>query len=127
MSTRATRPTADTPDARDVQARTEALLRRTEQVDLRCLGWAATLDLPGWRVADILDDNPSLRPLVPTPVAGIYPVAKARAVPESGLFDDAFPDGGPVLEDEMLTVVFLPDPYGDDAMRGAHWWTRREP
>ena len=78
-------------------------------------------------VADILEDNPSLRPLVPTLVAEIYPVAKARAVLESGLFDDTFPDGCPFLEDEILTIGFLPDPYGDDAIRGANWWKRREP
>lgn len=103
------------------------LLRWTEQVDLRCHGWAATLDIQRLRVADILEDNPSLRPLVATLVAEIYPLAKARAVLESGLFDDTFPDGCPFLEDEILTIGFLPDPYGDDAIRGANWWKRREP
>ena len=101
------------------------LLRWSEQVDLRCHGWAATLDIQRMHVARLLRDNPSLRPALPTLVAGIYSAAKARAVLESALFDDSFSDSCPFSEEEILLEGFFPDPYGDDAIRGAGWWKRQ--
>lgn len=114
---------------REVRARLEViltgLLRWAEQVDLRGHSWAATIDIQRHRVERLLADNPSLRPAVPVLVAAAYPAAKARAVLESALFDDSFSESCPFTDDEVLRDGFFPDPYGDDAVRGAGWWRRR--
>lgn len=116
-------------ERRDVRARLgillTGLLRWSEQVDLRCHGWAATLDGQRRAIARILRDSPSLRREIPDLVARIYPVAKARAVLESGLFDDSFAESCPFSEDEILTPGSYPDSHGDDAIRGPGWWSRR--
>lgn len=100
------------------------LLRWAEQVDLRGHSWAATIDIQRFQVDDILRENPSLRGSVQDLIAATYPEAKARAVLESALFSESFSESCPFTEDEVLTVGFLPDPYGDDAVRGPGWWKR---
>ena len=101
------------------------LLRWAEQVDLRGHSWAATIDIQRLRVGGLLRESPSLRGSVADLIAAAYPEAKARAVLESALFEDSFSESCPFTESEVLTVGFLPDPYGDDAVRGAGWWRRR--
>lgn len=112
-------------ERRDLRARLgvilTGLLRWAEQVDLRCHGWAGTLDGQRQRIDRILRDNPSLCREIPELIARIYPVAKARAVLESMLFDESFPDACPFSEGEILTAGFFPDPHGDDAVRGEDW------
>lgn len=100
------------------------LLRWAEQVDLRGHSWAATIDIQRFQVDDILRENPSLRRSVADLIAAAYPEAKARAVLESALFEESFSESCPFTDDEVLTVGFLPDPYGDDAIRGPGWWKR---
>ncbi len=113
----------------ELQARLDViltgLLRWGQQVDLRGHSWAATIDIQRHRVERLLAHSPSLRPAVPVLVAAAYPAAKARAVLESALFDDSFPESCPFTEDEILREGFFPDPYGDDAIRGEGWWKRR--
>lgn len=116
-------------ERREIRARLgvilTGLLRWSEQVDLRCHGWAATIDGQRHRVGRLLRDSPSLRLALPTIVAEVYPAAKARAVLESALFDESFSDSCPFSEDEILTDGFFPDPYGDDSIRGLGWWKRQ--
>lgn len=101
------------------------LLRWAEQVDLRGHSWAATIDIQRDLVDRLLKESPSLRLSVPHLIAAVYPEAKARAVLESALFDDSFSESCPFTDDEVLSMGFLPDPYGDDAIRGEGWWRRR--
>lgn len=116
-------------ERREVRARLgvilTGLLRWAEQVDLWCHGWAATLDIQRLYVERMLRDNRSLRPALPILVAEVYPAAKARAVLESGLFDDSFSGSCPFSEGEILMDGYFPDPDGDDAIRGAGWWKRQ--
>ncbi|AWN52432.1 DUF29 domain-containing protein [Methylobacterium sp. 17Sr1-1] len=100
------------------------LLPWAAEVDLRCDAWAITIDRQRRLVASRLDDSPSLRPELPWLVAEVYPEAKARAVLESALFDDSFSESCSFTDEEILTPGFLPDPHGDDAIRGAGWWRR---
>ena len=103
------------------------LLRWAAQVDLRCLrcdGWAITVDRQRRLVASLLDDSPNLRPELPWLAAEVYPEAKARAVLESALFDDSVFASCPFTDEEILMHGFLPDPHGDDAIRGPGWWRR---
>lgn len=116
-------------ERREIRARLgvvlTGLLRWAEQVDLRCHGWAATLGIQRLHIDGLLRDNPSLRPTLPILIAEAYPAAKARAVLESGLFDDTFSESCPFSEEEVLKDDFLPDPYGDDPIRGQGWWKRQ--
>lgn len=100
------------------------LLRWGAEVDLRSEGWAITIDRQRRLVAARLADSPSLRPELPWMVAEVYPEAKARAVLESALFDDSFSESCPFTDEEILMPGFLPDPHGDDAVRGPDWWRR---
>lgn len=101
------------------------LLRWAEQVDLRGHSWAATIDIQRHVIDRLLKESPSLRAALPGLIADVYPEAKARAVLESALFDDSFSESCPFTEEEVLTRGLFPDPYGDDAIRGADWWKRR--
>lgn len=101
------------------------LLRWAEQVDLRCHGWAATLAIQRLHVDRLLKDNPSLSFDVPDLIAKAYPAAKERAVLESALFDESFSAACPFSEAEIRRQDFLPDPYGDDVVRGDDGWKRR--
>lgn len=111
---------------RELQARLgvilTGMLRWAREVDLRSHGWAVTLDHQRGAVARILAGNPSLRADLPLLIARAYPLAKRRAVLESPLFEDSFPESCPFAEDEVLTRGYYPDPYGDDAVRGEGWW-----
>ncbi|MEH3144869.1 MAG: DUF29 domain-containing protein [Methylobacterium frigidaeris] len=100
------------------------LLRWAGQVDLRCHGWAVTIGTQRRRVLRLLRDSPSLRSELPGLIATVYPEAKARAVLESALFDDSFSESCPFSDAETLDEAWLPDPHGDDLVRGAGWWTR---
>ncbi|RVU21864.1 DUF29 domain-containing protein [Methylobacterium oryzihabitans] len=100
------------------------LLRWAVQVDLRCHGWAVTIGTQRRRVLRLLRDSPSLRSALPDLIATVYPEAKARAVLESALFDDSFSESCPFSEAEIFDESWLPDPHGDDLVRGAGWWQR---
>ncbi|MFY9289656.1 MAG: DUF29 domain-containing protein [Methylorubrum rhodinum] len=114
---------------RELQARLgvilTGLLRWAEQVDLRGHSWAATIDIQRHVVDRLLKESPSLRAALPSLIAAAYPEAKARAVLESALFDESFSESCPFTEEEVLARSVFPDPYGDDAIRGADWWKRR--
>ena len=67
---------------------------------------------------------PCLRSELPGLIATLYSSAKAHAVLESALFDDSFSESCPFSEAEILDETWLPDPHGDDRVRGAGWWKR---
>ncbi len=55
----------------------------------------------------------------------LYPAARRAASIESGPFEDSFPAGLPFRPTEVLDEDFLPDPYGDELVRGPGWWRHR--
>lgn len=95
-----------------------ALLRWAYQVDVRSVALSSTIMAQRHAIERILDDSVSLRPIARELVIDIYPEAKQAAVIESGLFTESFPEGLPFLPDEVFDASFLPDPFGDDAIRG---------
>jgi hypothetical protein len=99
-----------------------ALLRWAYQVDLRSTALASTIMAQRQEIQRILKDSASLQPAMDDLVVDTYPEAKRLAVMESGLFDESFPEGLPFLPVEIFDLEFLPDPYGDDKIRGEGWW-----
>ena len=102
-----------------------ALLRWAFEVDLRSVGLSSTILTQRIEIERLLDDSPSLRTTAADLVIETYPAAKRAAVMESGLFEESFPEGLPFLPSEVFDLTFLPDPFGDDAVRGPDWWRRR--
>jgi Domain of unknown function DUF29 len=68
------------------------LLKWRYQPDKRGPSWEASIRVQRNRLADHLDDNPSLRPLLPKALASAYRDASLEAVAETGLAGSAFPD-----------------------------------
>ena len=67
------------------------LLKWRYQPEKRSPGWEAGIRVQRNRLADHLDDNPSLKPLLPQALASAYRDAALEAVAETGLAGSAFP------------------------------------
>src|SRR4051812_19674205 len=79
------------------------MLKWEHQPNLRSRSWANSIELHRVHAAEILDDNPGLRPRLDEAVARAYRMARLEAISETGLSQKAFPDTCPFTRDEMLT------------------------
>jgi len=84
------------------------LLKWSRQPGLRSRSWSATIGEQRRQVEQILDDSPSLRGFVAEALARIYDDARARAIAETGLAEDAFPAACAFSVEEVLSRSFLP-------------------
>ena len=75
--------------------------RRTE-------GREASIRVQRNRLADHLDDNPSLRPLLPAALAAAYRDAALEAVAETGLPGATFPATCPRRVEDVMDAGFWP-------------------
>ncbi len=71
------------------------LLKWRFQSAKRVAGWEASIRVQRNRLADHLDDNPSLKPLLPNGLAAAYRDAVLEAVAETGLPASTFPETCP--------------------------------
>ncbi len=64
------------------------------------------------RIADVLEDNPGLKPRLSKAMARGYKYGRVRALDETKLPDDALPASCPYSFDEMMTrpIVYVPPP-----------------
>jgi hypothetical protein len=69
----------------------------------------ARIRVQRYDVADHLDDNPSLKPLLPQALASAYRKATLEAVAETGLAGTTFPDACPWTAEQALDDGFWPD------------------
>jgi hypothetical protein len=102
-----------------------ALVRWAFDVDLRSMGLYITIMRQRNEIAGLLKESPSLASRTLEFLIETYPKARRAAAMESGPFEDAFPAGLPFLPGEVFDLSFLPDPLGDDLIRGAEWWRDR--
>jgi Domain of unknown function DUF29 len=70
--------------------------------------WEASIRAHRNRLADHLDDNPSLKPLLPQALASAYRDAALEAVAETGLADSTFPGTCPWTVEQVLDHGFWP-------------------
>ncbi|GJI93347.1 hypothetical protein RugamoR57_00650 [Duganella caerulea] len=70
--------------------------------------WRATLIEQRARLAQLLDDSPSMRPALPEYVYESYDVAVRMAVAETGLPPGAFPAANPYSIEQILDQDFMP-------------------
>ena len=85
------------------------LLKWRYQPDKRGPSWEASIRVQRNRLADHLDDNPSLKPLLPQSLATAYRKACRVAVAETGLPATTFPDACPWRVEQVTDEGFWPE------------------
>jgi hypothetical protein len=100
-------------DRRELQSRLAVLimhlLKWRFQPNARSRSWSATIDEQRLQIAQVFAESPSLRPLAAGMLLQAHAIARAHAIAETGLADDAFPDACPFTLDEVLSRSFLPE------------------
>ena len=106
-------------DRRELQSRLAVLimhlLKWRFQPSARSAGWLGTIREQRLQIELILEDSPSLRPVVTPMLLRAYANAKNGAIEQTGLAEGDFPDSCPFAIDEVLSESFLPDPLPDKA------------
>jgi hypothetical protein len=85
------------------------LLKWGHQPSAQSRSWSATIDEQRLQIEGILSESPSLRPNATTMLPEAYAIARARAIAETGLAEDAFPEICPFSPDQVLSRGFLPE------------------
>ncbi len=85
------------------------LLKWRYQPGKRGPSWEASILNQRDAIADHLDDNPSLKPLLPQALASAYRSARRDAIAETGLAGSTFPDACPWTAEQVLDGGFWPE------------------
>ena len=85
------------------------LLRWRFQAGLRSTSWRLTIEEQRTRLADHLDDNPSLRAILPAALGQAWRLARLGAAQETGLERENFPPDLPWSFTEIANPAFWPD------------------
>ena len=85
------------------------LLKWRYQPEKRSPSWEASIRVQRNRLADHLDDNPSLKSLLPQALASAYRDAALEAVAETGLAGAASPAACPWTVQEVMDRGFWPE------------------
>lgn len=99
-------------DKREIGSRLEVLLMHLliwqVQVLHRSPGWSGTIREQRRRIIKLLQESPSLRPVLPELITEAYPEAHDKAARETGLPETAFPAECPFTPEQILAEDFLP-------------------
>jgi hypothetical protein len=85
------------------------LLKWQHQPAGRSRSWSATIDEQRLQIEGLLAESPSLRPNAAAMLAEAHAIARARAIAETGLADEVFPEASPFTVDQALSRAFLPE------------------
>ena len=85
------------------------LLKWRFQPGKRGPSWEASIRVQRYSIEDHLDDNPSLKPLLPQALASAYRKATLEAVAETGLAGPTFPAACPWTVEQVLDGGFWPE------------------
>lgn len=85
------------------------LLKWRYQPTFRGVSWRLSITNARDEIAELLEDSPSLRPMIGDLVARRYAAARGRAALETGLAEDTFPLTCPFSEDQLLDNAFWAD------------------
>ena len=100
-------------ERRELASRIEVLLMHLLkwkiQVDHRSRSWRSTILEQRSRIELVIEDSPSLRRQVPSAIAKRYALARRRAIDDTGLLRDCFPDECPFTAGQVLDPDFLPE------------------
>lgn len=84
------------------------LLKWRFQPEKRSPSWEASIRVQRNRLVDHLDDNPSLRPLLPRALESAYRDARLEAAAETGLASGTFPEDCPWDAGQAMDAGFWP-------------------
>src|SRR5438445_13343350 len=100
-------------DRRELKSRLSVLfmhlLKWRHQPGARSRSWSATIDEQRLQIEGVLDESPSLRPMAAAILPEAYSIARARAIAETGLADEAFSEACPFTADEVMSGSFYPE------------------
>jgi hypothetical protein len=85
------------------------LLEWSAQPAERSSSWEPTIATQRTEIADLLNDNPSLRSEVPSQTRRRWPVAVKQAVAETNLAASVFPPNCPWSVEQILDEGFHPE------------------
>lgn len=85
------------------------LLKWRYQPGFRSTSWSGTIREQRRQVVDLLDESPSLRPVVSRDLTGFYRLGRAKAEAETGLPEASFPPDCPFTPEQILSEDFLPE------------------
>ncbi|MGH8064015.1 MAG: DUF29 domain-containing protein [Candidatus Entotheonellia bacterium] len=85
------------------------LLKWRVQSEYQSRSWRSTILEQRRRVAELLEDNPSLRSQVPDLLKRAYPHARRSALEETGLYEHAIPQDCPFTWEQVLDEAFWPE------------------
>jgi hypothetical protein len=85
------------------------LLKWRYQPTRRSKSWSTSVRVQRQRLARHLEDNPSLRPMLPKALADAYADALLVAADETGLAEESFPSASPFDIGEILNADFWPE------------------
>ena len=85
------------------------LLQWRHQPNLRGASWRATIAVQRLDIADLLEDNPSLKSVLAEALARAYRKAIKEAERETGLPEAAFPAACPWTFEQAAAAGFWPD------------------
>jgi hypothetical protein len=85
------------------------LLKWRRQPAARSRSWSATIEEQRLQIEGVLAESPSLRPTTAAMLPEAYVIARARAIAETGLADDLFPNVCPFTPEDVLSAAFLPE------------------
>ena len=83
------------------------MLKWDHQPALRSRSWALSIEEQRLEIADVLSDNPDLRPRVGEAIVRAYRRAHIEAAKETGLDETGFAATCPYSFDDIMTRVFI--------------------
>lgn len=84
------------------------LLKWRYQPGYRSRSWSGTIREQRQQIAELLDESPSLKPVLARDLTRIYRLSVSKALGETGLPDTTFPAECPFTPDQILAEDFLP-------------------
>jgi hypothetical protein len=82
------------------------MLKWDHQTALRSRSWVLSIEEQRLEIADVLADNPGLRPRIAEAIARAYRRARIEAAKETGLDETVFPPACPYSFDDIMSRVF---------------------
>jgi hypothetical protein len=99
-------------DVRELNSRMQVLLghllKWQVQPDRRSASWRGTISAQRQEIDGVLEQSPTLRPVLARSLSDNYARAVKRATAETGLGDERFPGTCPYRVDQVLDEDYLP-------------------
>jgi hypothetical protein len=85
------------------------LLKWRYQPGFRSRSWSSTIEEHRQQVKELVEESPSLRPVVTREMSRAYEAARRKATAETGFPESTFPAKCPFTADQVLAEDFLPE------------------